>query len=240
MTNDKKMLFQISAMLVVVITIFAPGFRVQKQDDGSLKFKSLQTSVNELVAMALDPDDADKRRAGIMGLSEQPWGLQETVQATDEKGKPKTVEVLKLYQLIATTDKDPTVRGVALNALGRAGNAKYIATVLACLEEDSISLRWESAMALDRVIGPQAIQPLVDHALRDPSMDVRSACAKALRHYRQQSVAESLCRILNDQEFSVRFQAHASLVELTGRDMEYDADAWRTAMARYPLTTQPK
>jgi hypothetical protein len=228
-------------VIVTFVALFLFGCRVQKESDGSLKFKSLEASVTELIAMALDPDDADKRRMGIMGLSEHPWGLKETVRVTDDKGKVHNVEVLKVYHLIASMPhEDPTVRCVAVSALGRAGNAKYIATVLACLEDDNATLRWDSAIALDNVIGPQAIQPLVDHALRDPSMDVRSACAKALRHYKQQPVAEALCRILNDQEFSVRFQAHASLVEVTGRDMEYDVDAWRTTLAHNPLTTQPK
>jgi HEAT repeat protein len=191
--------------------------------------------------VALDPDDAGKRREGVMGLSQAPWGLQETVRVTDDKGKPKDVEVLKVYHLIASMPhEDTTVRGVAVNALGRAGNAKYIATVLLCLEDESTSLRWDSAIALDRVIGPQAVRPLEDHALRDPCVDVRSACAKALRHYKRQSVVESLCQCLNDTQFSVRFQAHASLVELTGRDMQYDAEAWRDAVERNPLTTQPK
>ena len=226
--------------MAMVIVFFAPGCRVQKETDGSLRFKSLDLSVTELITMALDPDDADKRREGIMGLSQHPWGLKETVQVTDDKGKVKTVEVLKVYHLIASMPhEDITVRGVAVNALGRAGNPKYIATVLLCLEDNSVSLRWDSAIALDNVIGPQAVKPLEDHALRDPSMDVRSACAKALRHYKQQSVVESLCRILNDHEFSVRFQAHASLVELTGRDLAYDTDEWRMAVMRNPLTTQP-
>jgi hypothetical protein len=229
--------------MVAIAVVFCAlvGCRVQKEDDGTLRFKSLEISVSELIAMALDPDDADKRRQGIMGLSQHPWGLKETVRVTDDKGKTKDVEVLKVYHLIASMPhEDPTVRGVAVNALGRAGNAKYITTVLACLDDDSLPLRWDSAIALDHVVGPQAIKPLEDHALRDPSVDVRSACAKALRHYKQQSVVESLCQCLNDQQFSVRFQAHASLVETTGRDLDYDADEWRMAITRNPLTTQPK
>jgi hypothetical protein len=241
MTNARKMLFQTSMMLAVVIMCFAPGCRVQKEDDGSLRFKSLEMSVSELIAMSLDPDDADKRREGIMGLSQHPWGLRETVRVTDDKGKPKDVEVLKVYHLVASMPhEDTTVRGVAVNALGRAGNPKFIGTVLLCLDDDSASLRWDSAIALDRVIGPQAVKPLEDHALRDPAVDVRSSCAKALRHYKQQAVAESLCQCLNDTQFSVRFQAHASLVEVTGRDLEYDAEAWRMAIERNPVTTQPK
>jgi HEAT repeat protein len=245
MTNKKttgamRILFQASGLMMVIV-FFASGCRVQKEADGSLKFKSLDFSVTELITMALDPDDADKRRAGISGLSQHPWGLKETVQVTGDKGKPKTVEVLKVYHLVASNPhEDPTVRAVAVNALGRAGNAKYLSTVLACLEEESTPLRWDAAVALDRVIGPQAVKPLMDHALRDPSMDVRTACAKALRHYQQQAVLETLCQVLVDREFSVRFQAHAALVELTGKDAQYDVDDWRSAITHLPLATQPR
>lgn len=227
--------------LAMLTCLSLTGCRIDKQEDGSLKFKSLQPSVTELIAMALDPDDADKRRAGICGLSQHPWGLQEKVKVTDDKGKTKEVEVLKVYHLIASTDKDPTVRAVAINALGRAGNAKYLGTVLGGLEDGVVAVRWEAAVALDRVIGPAAVKPLTDHALRDPSMDVRAMCAKAMRHYPQRDVMETLCRVLTDQEFAVRFQAHESLVKLTGKDAQYDADDWRAAIAHLPLaTSQPR
>src|ERR1035437_6551804 len=117
MTNAKKMLLRTSVVLAVVGMFLAPGCRVQKDPDGSLRFKSLELNVTELITMALDPDDADKRREGVMGLSQAPWGLQETVRVTDDKGKPKDVEVLKVYHLIASMPhEDTTVRGVAVNA----------------------------------------------------------------------------------------------------------------------------
>ncbi len=238
--TKKRGAVRLRVPLLLLLAAILPGCRVQKDPDGSLKFKPLEKSIGELITMALDPDDADKRREGIVGLSQHPWGLRETVSVTGKDGKQKDVEVLKVYHLIASnTHEDPTVRAVAVNALGRAGNPKYVNTVVACLGDESLPVRWDAAVALDRVVGPPAAKPLEDHAMRDPSVDVRAACAKALRHYPQKSIMESLCRCLLDRDFSVRFQAHASLVEVTGKDRGYDSDDWFAAVQE-PQVIKPK
>ena len=57
-------------------------------------------SPKELVAWAFDPNDPDRRREGIIGLSSKDWGLKEPY--------------LKGYAALLKTDKDPLVRAAAV------------------------------------------------------------------------------------------------------------------------------
>ena len=98
------------------------------------------------------------------------------------------------------------------------------------LGDPEAMVRWDAAVALDRVIGEPAAAPLIDHVIHDPSVDVRTSCAKALRHYLRQDVTLALANALSDETFGVRHEAHASLVEMTGTDLGYDVANWRAVI----------
>lgn len=214
----------IGALAMAVLLAMAPAGCIKTDHEGNLSIKPLKPTVDDLTAMALDVNDADRRRQGIVGLSQHPRGMDENI--------------LKVYAIVASNkNEDPTVRATALNVLGRAGNAKYVKVLLDALEEPRASLRWDAAAALDNVKDLQAVGPLKTHAQADTSMDVRAACVKALRHYKQQDVLSVLARCLGDGQFAVRRQAHASLVALTGTDAGYEPRDW-TATIR-AATTQP-
>lgn len=166
----------------------------------------------KLVAMAFDVEDPDKRREGIVRLSSKDWGLREPH--------------LKGYATILRTDMDATVRSAAVRALGRAGDVKYIDGVLRALSDESDMVRCDAALALAGIRDPSAEGPLTHRALTDSSTDVRSACARTLRHYRSRRVVQTLVKCLDDANLAVRFNAHASLVKLTGVDMGLDSRAW--------------
>jgi len=199
----------------------APGCKGGGQGGGF----SLQSAVrgmfgpspNELVAMAFDPNDADNRRVGIARLSDRAWGRQEPY--------------LKGYATIARTDPNPLVRSVAVRALGRAGDPNYVGAVAAALDDRETAVRVDAAAALDSLRGPAAVGPLRRRAVADDSEDVRALCCRALRHYRRDDVLATLARCLADKTFTVRWQAHASLVELTGRDLGFEAESWADVRA---------
>jgi len=175
--------------------------------------KLMPTPPKELVAMAYDPDDADRRRMGIEGLSQHDWGLKEPY--------------LQWYALQLREDEDASVRGVAARALGKAGDVTYLPDLAAALEKDPVAaVRWDAAVALEQVIGPEALRPLQAAALTDSSQDVRAAAIRTLRNYPRQEVMQTLIGCLNDPAFGVRYQAHESLVAMSGRDLGYDAAAW--------------
>ncbi len=182
-------------------------------------------SPQEQVEMVYASKDPDVRREGIALLSSNSWGLKEIY--------------LKKYAEILRTDKDASVRGVAVRALGRSGNNKFLDDVVAAMSDESDSVRWDAAVALDRLVGPAAVGPLRICAVRDPSADVRAACARALRNYPEEPVRRTLAACLRDKAFAVRYQAHASLVRITGRDMGYEPENWSGVAGAKAPTTRP-
>ena len=172
-------------------------------------------SADEMVDMAFNPDDADRRREGITLLSKRDWGLQEPY--------------LKHYAMVLDGDDDPSVRSAAARALGRAGDTKYLPNLINALDDKAVSVRWDAADGLDHLIGDSAADPLREHAIEDKSVDVRATCARALRHYGTAPVVRTLTDCLLDDDFTVRYRAHASLVTITGRDFGYDPEGWSNA-----------
>jgi len=165
-----------------------------------------------MVSMAFDPDDADRRREGVSMLSKRDWGLQEPY--------------LKGYATLLQNDSDPSVRSAAVLALGRAGDRTYLPDVIHALDDTSPAVRWDAAVALDNMPDETAIDPLREHVRKDPAVDVRATCARALRHYPQKSVVATLKRCLLDSDFSVRYQAHEAMVEIVGHDWGYEFTDW--------------
>jgi HEAT repeat protein len=203
-------------ILTTLAIVYAAGC---SSPDGS-PVLGMGRPTSELIQMALDPADADRRREGIAGLSQ----------------RPADANVLKVYAVVAGNAKEePTVRGVAMVALGKSGNAEYLPTVVQSLDDPSPQVRWDAAIALDNLIGQAAVEPLRRHVAGDVSMDVRSCCARALRHYPRKDVVGTLASALGDREYSVRREAHASLVQIAGRDEGgRDMQAWLLSAQRYP------
>ncbi len=171
------------------------------------------SSGSQLVAMVFDPDDPDKRREGIVGLSQKPWGLREPH--------------LKGFALRLEIDRDASVRSAAVRALGKAGDPKYLPNIVTALDDKDATVRWDAAVALQSVVyGASAIEPLARHAAEDASVDVRESCVKALGNYRRPEAAKALLRCMSDSAFIVRYEAHKRLVDMTGRDLGKDPQDW--------------
>ena len=179
----------------------------------------------DTVDKAMDPNDADKRRSAIVTLSSRPWCLKE----------PYT----KFYAAALAGDRDALVRAAAATALGKCGDPNYVDTLAAAMDDTSTTVRWDTAIALDKVIGESAVDPLRSGAVEDKSADVRAACAKALRHYRRTDVGRALVKCLDDNAFGVRHAAHASLVELTGQDVGFGSYEWAKLVTEGVMTRPP-
>jgi len=182
-------------------------------------------SAKELVAWAFDPNDPDKRREGVIGLSSRDWGLEEPY--------------LKGYAALLKTDEDPLVRAAAARALGRAGEAKYAPAVTRGLLDRDAAVRQDAATALDRVYDANSAMYLRDRAVSDTDQDVRAKCCRALRHHRDAAAVRALADCLDDKEFAVRYQAHRSLVEIVGRDLGYEPYDWADAASGQALPPKP-
>ena len=183
--------------------------------DGIVK-KMFGPSPKVLVKQMFESDDPDLRRDAIERLSKKDWGRRGAY--------------LKAYAIL-TGDPAATVRSAAVRALGRGGDAKYAKEVIAALSDREASVRWDAAVALDSIPAPDAVKPLSVRATSDVSSDVRAAAARALRHYRQRDVLETLLRRLDEPKLAVRRRAAESLAELTGENAGTDARAWRRILA---------
>jgi len=213
--------------LLVVACVWLGGCRVGL---GGLLRELTGPSRGELLSDAFsDPKSPDEQREALEDMLGRYWGL-------DRK-------VLQCYALLAT-DKytDSTVRSAALRAIAVAGEDAFdfIDHLAAALAAQPDNVRWDAAVALDRVVGPKAIDPLCTAVTRDENVDVRIASARALRHHRTTVVAGVLAMVLQlDPDYSVRKRAHESLVEIAGRDLGREAKDWERLTKHMPKRPLP-
>jgi hypothetical protein len=178
----------------------------------------------ELARNAFDPTvHPDTRREAVIKLSSYEWGLTETylngydVILRAEMRKPRG-------------QRDLGLMSATIGALGKGQNPKYIPILVLALKLSiSPQVRWDAALALDKVIGDKAIAQLCRSSDPDveASVDVRAACCRAMRHYRRQDVIDTLVgRLASDEPFAVRYRARETLAGLCRRDFGPDYADW--------------
>jgi len=216
MKYDAPMLFHRTLYIAAFLAVLAIGVAGCEKDTtrtfrGEMKKSFSKPTPEQYLAMTGSPNP-DERREGLAGLAKNPKTLS---------------EALPLYAAVAGNEgEEVPVRAVAIHALGRAGNTLHLPVLVACLDDESPRVRWEAATALDQLPGKPAAEPLRRLVIADPAADVRAACATALRHYNQPDVIASLARALNDGNFTVRHNAHKTLVEITGKDIGHEPKPW--------------
>jgi len=186
---------------------------------GDLKKSFNKPTPEQYLAMTGSPNP-DERREGLVGLAG-------AVKHPRDLG-----DALGLYAAVAGNEAEEVpVRAVAIDVLGRSQNALYLPVLVACLDDPSPRVRWESAVALERSPGEGAVESLRRHAISDAAPDVRAACAAALRHYPRPDVIATLARTLNDGNFTVRHTSHKTLVTLVGQDLGHEPEPWLNHVA---------
>ncbi|MFP4053315.1 MAG: HEAT repeat domain-containing protein [Phycisphaerae bacterium] len=172
-------------------------------------FRSKKDRLHE---KALDKRNPQNRIEAIYEMSEESWGRQEPY--------------LEAYAGFAKEDLYPSVRAAGVTALARSNAREYMPVIIESLNDRSELVRTAGAAALVEMPDPNAITPLTQAAMDDESADVRSTAAEALRHYRDPDAVATLVKCLADPEFAVRYQAHESLVYITGVDRGYETWDW--------------
>ncbi|MFI5380671.1 MAG: HEAT repeat domain-containing protein [Tepidisphaerales bacterium] len=161
----------------------------------------------------LNPAYPDKRRQAVMYLSKRPWGRE----------KPYT----DFYVEMVKSDDEHLVRSIALRALNRARVADQTALYIKALDDKHELVRLEAAKALANMPDPKAMEPLIKHLQNtEENIDVRIACADALRHYKKGQSAQALVSLLRDRSFGLSWQARWTLKLMTGKDYAWDQAAW--------------
>lgn len=157
--------------------------------------------------------DADVRRRSI--------GL---IASSDFGGEPP---YLRGYRLLID-DPDPTVRAACINALGRHGETADVSIILPYLADRNELVRWQAAIALQRLHRPDAVSALIAVLSEDTSTDVRMAAANALGQYPERRVFDALVGALSDTDYGVIREANQSLQTLTGESFEDRGSVWLT------------
>ena len=159
----------------------------------------------------------DERREGINELVDRGFG----------RSAPYTDQ----YAQMAKNDPDFLVRATAVRALNRARNRQASEVYLNALNDESEVVRLEGAKALVNMPDDKAVSGLIKLVTNpNENRDVRIAAAEAMKHYRSADAARALIGQLSGREFGLAWQAHNSLVRITGKDLRYDEAAWLTYM----------
>ena len=171
---------------------------------------------NDAATMASDQYSPDERREGITLLANSPFG-----------GGPPYVA---LYRDYVIDDGDPLVRAAAIKALARyseVSDAKLIVPWLRRAGSQSIQVRREAAIALQRIHNPAVVGDLL-RSLGDENEDptVRSFSATALGHYPEDRVLVGLISSLDANELTINLASAESLHILTGQVFGVDRYAW--------------
>jgi HEAT repeat protein len=234
MKDRRRKAIPLRACIVLALAVCGCGDALTGLEDFQRRW-TLQNLLKKLrgrtprenVALAFDPNDPDLQRDAILALSKKDWGLKEPY--------------LKGYAAILRTDEDPLVRSAAVRALGKAGDPKYMEDVARTLFDRVPFVRQDAAAALDDLVGDVAVEPLRNRAVNDTDQDVRANCARALRHYRRNDAVQTLVQCLSDKAFAVRYQAHASLAAIAGKDLGYEPQDWAgLALEGLPPATPAK
>ena len=199
----------------LVLGCFIPGCVMEDFNDIGETF--FAKSPAEAARDALDPYNPDLRREGVVLLSNAPFGGVDAY--------------LKMYRDYVENDPDPLVRGAAITALSRHGDAEdamIIAPFLSREVEENETVRWYSALALQRLHNVEVI-PVLEKSIRDEEEtgEIRAAVCIALGQYPEDRVVQMLLFGLDARELSVNIEAGEALWLLTGEQFGMDRVAWQ-------------
>lgn len=117
---------------------------------------------------------------------------------------------------LARTDLPPSLRGLLLEALGRAGDYAILPSLIEAADSPEVEVRIAAIRALGALQHP-AGEAAISRAVADEQWIVRSAAAEAAGASGFERLGEALDHLLGDPEWWVRFRAGEALLKL-GRE----------------------
>jgi hypothetical protein len=190
-----------------------------------------------------DSNDGDKRARAIMRLEEPKQ------KGGDDKTQNLVMEILTKT---ATTDPQPYCRLAAIEKLGhfkdprvpKALEAAYYAvdTIPAQFADVTTRIQCEVLKAMGEARNPEVV-PFLAQVLKEPPADRSDeahrrndrciTAARALGAFPEKQAAEALYHVLEyrkedkkKEDIGLRYVACNSLKDITGKDLEPDAEAW--------------
>jgi len=160
--------------------------------------------------------------------SDRPDERREALQfVAADSGARNLVSVVKVFCLVARTDKDPMVRAAAVRGLGVMQGDEVMPTLSrVAINDQSPYVRMDAAASLGRQAQPEGMPALVQSLQGDSNSDVRMTAADSLAAYKSKSAAEALIGALRDPSLAVAQKAWQSLRYMTGQNLPRDDQAW--------------
>jgi HEAT repeat protein len=160
--------------------------------------------------------------------SEQPDQRREGLQAVAADAAARKVPaVVKLFCLVAKTDRDPMVRSAAVRGLAQMEGEDVLPALALVLAKDaSPFVRCDAAVSLGRQARPGCVAPLAAALASDVNSGVRLAAAEALRNFKDKAAANALVGALDDPSLAAAMKAWESLRYMTGQNMPRKAQPW--------------
>lgn len=206
----------------VALSMACAGCETLGQDVNDLAAAIKPVTPAQAARDMLDPYDADKRRNGIVLISNAPFGGVEVYVAA--------------YRDMVLNERDPLVKAAAIRALARWGDPEDAMRIAPYLTFENVQVRWEAAKGLQRLHNPVVVPDLVK-TLGDANEheDVRIAAATALGQYPEDRAFQGLVAALDSRELAINEAAEQSLHDITGQSLGLDPPAW---LAWYDANTK--
>lgn len=210
--SPRTLQLAIVALALVAVAALA-GCDTIGQDLSGLSKTFNPTKPSEAGRMAVDPTDPDKRREGTTLLANAPFGGVDVY--------------VKLYRDGVDNERDPIVKTVAIQALGKHGEPADAVRIAPHLTTGNDQVKWAAARALQRLHNPAVVPDLLRAlANENEKEDIRIAVAQALAQYPEDRVFQGLVGALNARELAVNAAAEESLHTLTGQSFNMSAPDW--------------
>jgi len=180
----------------------------------------------QLAGDLFNATNPDARRIAVAYISTKKWGHEPPY--------------MKAYHMLATTDPDALVRAQALRALGTSHQPAVADDLIKGLENTNPIIRRDAAAAMDDVINPSQIDPLLEHLKNDADAQSRINCARALAHYPHEArVVRGLVEALDDSDVAVVNRAWQSLQATTGQTRTVERRDWLDYLSTLTPETHP-
>lgn len=216
--------------LLLLMGIVVPGCSSTRAKD-LIEWVRPKTSADYL-NMALESNQADVRRRGVIGLS--------------ESNDAQSAWAVKVFDTIARTDTDVMVRCAALRALKPVVDAERIPTALKLLRsaDEMIvdvrpappTVRWSAARLLWVAVRAGAyredqresiLDTLSSRLAVEADPNTRLAMVETLGYFQNERVLPMLIDAMEQDDFAAQHAAENALAVLTGQTYGHDPAAWR-------------
>jgi HEAT repeat protein len=129
--------------------------------------------------------------------------------------------------LAAFESEDRIVRGAAARAAGMLGDPRAVQGLIKLLDDPDGQVRSSAVVSLQNTCCPDPV-PQVIRALEDRDALVRVAAIRTLRRIGDPRAVEPLIARLDDPSKENRHSALMALRQITGQELDQNAEAWRT------------